>query len=136
MQDNANTSKKRNGCCPTNFSSFNGSLSMQGKFPDLTVQLIIIGQQDGYELEGDNTTTCMYGNWTGTTPNCVETYCPFPGYLPHGKILLVGNMGLYDYRPYVKKITNDRQILFDCDKDCLEFQIPTNIKIISMVLLY
>ena len=25
-------------------------------------------------------------------------------------------MGLYDYRPYVKKITNDRQILFDCDK--------------------
>ena len=33
-----------------------------------------------------------------------------------GKILLVGNMGLYDYRPYVKKITNDRQILFDCDK--------------------
>ena len=25
-------------------------------------------------------------------------------------------MGLYDYRPYVKKITNDRQIIFDCDK--------------------
>ena len=25
-------------------------------------------------------------------------------------------MGLYDYRPYVKKITNDRQIMFDCDK--------------------
>ena len=25
-------------------------------------------------------------------------------------------MGLYDYRPYVKKIANDRQILFDCDK--------------------
>ena len=32
------------------------------------------------------------------------------------QILLVGNMGLYDYRPYVKKITNDRQIIFDCDK--------------------
>ena len=25
-------------------------------------------------------------------------------------------MGLYDYRPYVKKITNNRQIIFDCDK--------------------
>ena len=32
------------------------------------------------------------------------------------QILLVGNMGLYDYRPYVKKITNNRQIIFDCDK--------------------
>ena len=58
----------------------------------------------------------MYGEWTGTTPACRETYCRFPGYLAHGKILLVGNMGLYDYRPYVKKITNDRQIIFDCDK--------------------
>ena len=54
--------------------------------------------KDGYNLRGDNTTTCMYGNWTGTTPSCVETYCPFPGYLNQGKILLVGNMGLYDYR--------------------------------------
>ena len=26
-------------------------------------------------------------------------------------------MGLYDYRPYVTKITNDRQIMFDCDKE-------------------
>ena len=72
--------------------------------------------QDGFTLSGDNTTTCMYGEWTGTTPACRETYCRFPGYLAHGKILLVGNMGLYDYRPYVKKITNDRQIIFDCDK--------------------
>ena len=29
-------------------------------------------------------------------------HCDFPGYLEHGKILLVGNMGLYDYRPYVR----------------------------------
>ena len=41
--------------------------------------------QDGYELEGDNTTTCMFGNWTGTTPACVTMYCRFPGYLPHGE---------------------------------------------------
>ena len=72
--------------------------------------------KDGYNLKGDNRTTCIYGNWTGTTPSCEETYCPFPGYLQFGKILLVGNMGLYDYRPYVKKISNDRQIMFDCDK--------------------
>ena len=72
--------------------------------------------KDGYSLQGDNTTSCIYGDWTGGTPYCQETYCDFPGYLTHGKILLVGNMGLYDYRPYVKKITNDRQILFDCDK--------------------
>ena len=25
-------------------------------------------------------------------------------------------MGLYDYRPYVKRISNDRQIMFDCNK--------------------
>ncbi|XP_023325982.1 complement receptor type 2 isoform X2 [Eurytemora carolleeae] len=26
-------------------------------------------------------------------------------------------MGLYDYRPYVKRISNDRQIMFDCNKE-------------------
>ncbi|KAI4468148.1 complement component-related sushi domain-containing [Holotrichia oblita] len=25
-------------------------------------------------------------------------------------------MGLYDYRPYVRKITNNKQIMYDCDK--------------------
>ena len=34
----------------------------------------------------------------------------------HYFLLFKGNMGLYDYRPYVKKITNDRQIMFDCDR--------------------
>jgi hypothetical protein len=29
-------------------------------------------------------------------------YCPFPGFIDHGKILLVGEMGLYEYRPYVR----------------------------------
>jgi len=72
--------------------------------------------RDGYALKGDARTMCIYGNWTGITPACQEMYCPFPGYLQNGKILLVGNMGLYDYRPYVKKIINDRQIMFDCDK--------------------
>ena len=30
------------------------------------------------------------------------------------QILLVGNMGLYDYRPYVRKVKNNRQIVFEC----------------------
>ena len=43
-------------------------------------------------------------------------YCPFPGFIEHGKILLIGNMGLYEYRPYVRKIQNGRQIMFQCDR--------------------
>ena len=41
-------------------------------------------------------------------------YCPFPGFIDHGKILLVGNMGLYEYRPYVRyKTTNLSTISLD-----------------------
>ena len=25
-------------------------------------------------------------------------------------------MGVYDYRPYVKRVTNDRQVVYECDK--------------------
>ena len=69
-------------------------------------------------LKGNNTTQCYYGNWTGMTPWCKEgrvvvvvmvrlifpiaVFCPFPGFIDRGKILLVGNMGLYEYRPYVR----------------------------------
>ena len=31
-------------------------------------------------------------------------------------MLLVGAMGLYEYRPYVRKIRNNRQIMFQCDR--------------------
>lgn len=48
--------------------------------------------------------TCSFGNWTGHIPYCQEVYCSFPGYIPNGKVFLVGNMGLYDYRPYVRKV--------------------------------
>lgn len=71
--------------------------------------------KDGFNLTGpggkeitnltEYVLTCSFGNWTGETPMCQEVYCSFPGYIPHGKILLVGNMGLYDYRPYVKKVS-------------------------------
>ncbi|KAM8716457.1 hypothetical protein ACLKA7_003348 [Drosophila subpalustris] len=82
--------------------------------------------KDGFKLvspEGKDVTdphdyvlTCSFGNWTGETPKCDEVFCSFPGYIPNGKVLLVGNMGLYDYRPYVKKIVNNKQIMYDCDK--------------------
>lgn len=102
--------------------------------------------KDGFNLTGpggkevtdpnEYVLTCSFGNWTGEMPMCQEVYCSFPGYIEHGKILLVGNMGLYDYRPYVKKVTmiflndqrvlfmkrfflqiiNNKQIMYDCDK--------------------
>jgi hypothetical protein len=40
----------------------------------------------------------------------ISVYCPFAGYIPNGKVLLVGNMGLYDYRPYVKKVFTNTAI--------------------------
>ncbi|XP_042893956.1 complement receptor type 2-like [Penaeus japonicus] len=72
--------------------------------------------RDGYQLHGNATTKCKYGNWTGSTPTCVEVYCPFPGEVANGRVLLVGNMGMYDYRSYVKKVRNNRQIRYDCDR--------------------
>lgn len=82
--------------------------------------------KDGFKLTGpggknitdqnEYVMTCSFGNWSGETPECLEVYCAFPGYIPHGKVLLVGNMGLYDYRPYVKKVINNKQIMYECDK--------------------
>ncbi|GBM03078.1 Protein lev-9 [Araneus ventricosus] len=72
--------------------------------------------KDGYKLIGPNVTECSFGRWSGETPICNETYCPFPGVLENGRILLVGHMGMYDYRPYVRKITNNRQIMYECER--------------------
>ncbi|KAJ8937901.1 hypothetical protein NQ318_001674 [Aromia moschata] len=72
--------------------------------------------KDGYQLKGHHLMECSFGNWTGEIPKCEEVYCPYPGSVENGKILLVGNMGLYDYRPYVRKVTNNKQIMYDCDK--------------------
>lgn len=76
--------------------------------------------KDGFKLttpegkdvidENEYVLTCAFGNWTGITPACQELFCAFPGYVDHGKILLIGNMGLYDYRPYVKKV-NCRRLM-------------------------
>ncbi|XP_025833136.1 sushi, von Willebrand factor type A, EGF and pentraxin domain-containing protein 1 isoform X2 [Agrilus planipennis] len=72
--------------------------------------------RDGYEVLGNDTVSCSFGEWVGEIPSCQEVFCPYPGFFENGKILLVGNMGLYDYRPYVKKIKNNKQIMYDCDK--------------------
>ncbi|XP_026477208.1 CUB and sushi domain-containing protein 1-like [Ctenocephalides felis] len=76
--------------------------------------------KDGFQLKGNTDPpfelVCSFGNWTGEPPTCQEVYCPFPGYIENGKVLLVGNMGLYDYRPYVRKVINNKQIMYDCDK--------------------
>ncbi|XP_045762822.1 uncharacterized protein LOC123865673 [Maniola jurtina] len=72
--------------------------------------------RDGYELKGNPIVVCSFGVWSGEAPKCEEVFCPFPGYIENGKVLLVGNMGLYDYRPYVKKVVNNKQIMYECDK--------------------
>lgn len=54
----------------------------------------------------------------------IVVYCPFPGYVENGKVLLVGNMGLYDYRPYVRKVVNNKQIMYDCDKGYVLLEGP------------
>ncbi|XP_015511335.2 protein lev-9-like [Neodiprion lecontei] len=73
--------------------------------------------KDGYELQGDSKfVECNFGNWTGEIPHCNEVFCPFPGYITNGKVLIVGNMGVYDLRPYVRKIVNNKQIMYDCDR--------------------
>ncbi|KAI5725568.1 hypothetical protein M8J77_017209 [Diaphorina citri] len=73
--------------------------------------------KDGFELRGENTTLCQYGEWVGASATCIEVYCPFPGYVENGRVMLVGSMGIYDYRPYVKKITNNKQIMYECEKN-------------------
>ncbi|XP_022647775.1 sushi, von Willebrand factor type A, EGF and pentraxin domain-containing protein 1-like isoform X2 [Varroa destructor] len=80
---------------------------------------------DGFDLLGPNTTTCHFGNWTNPTPLCKEVYCPYPGAIEHGRVLLVGNMGMYDYRPYVRRVRNNRQITFECKRGyVLEHNAP------------
>ncbi|RXG57663.1 Protein lev-9 [Armadillidium vulgare] len=58
---------------------------------------------DTFELAfGSVPPTCFNGTWS-RYPRCKPVYCPFPGTVPYGRVLLVGNMGMYDYRDYVQK---------------------------------
>lgn len=88
--------------------------------------------KDGFNLTGPNgkevvdeneyVLTCAFGNWTGVTPACQELFCAFPGYVDHGKILLIGNMGLYDYRPYVKKVLECKICRESCNLSFFHFK--------------
>ncbi|XP_023218660.1 sushi, von Willebrand factor type A, EGF and pentraxin domain-containing protein 1-like isoform X2 [Centruroides sculpturatus] len=81
--------------------------------------------RDGYKLKGPNITECDYGQWTGETPGCAVVYCPYPGELAHGKVLLIGHMGMYEYRSYVRKVGNDRQIMYECHRHYTLIDGPT-----------
>jgi hypothetical protein len=70
---------------------------------------------DGYRLRGDNITNCIKGEWSTVNSTCVEIYCSFPGYLENGRVLLVGLTGMYDYKPYIKRVSTGRQIAYECD---------------------
>lgn len=84
--------------------------------------------KDGFNLTGPGgkeihdlnefVMTCAFGNWTGQVPYCQEVYCSFPGYIPNGKVFLVGNMGLYDYRPYVRRVS--RELCFTGSEEITE----------------
>ena len=44
-------------------------------------------------------------------------YCKWPGTILNGKVLLVGVIGRYEYRDYVKRKGHNEQIEFNCDKE-------------------
>lgn len=70
---------------------------------------------DGYKLIGQNVTHCAFGEWSYIDVICSEIYCGFPGTIDHGRVLLVGLTGMYDYKPYIKRIPINRQIAYECD---------------------
>ncbi len=45
-----------------------------------------------------------------------SVYCPYPGTIKNGQILLVGVIGKYEYRPYVRRIGHNEQIEYQCNK--------------------
>ena len=47
---------------------------------------------------------------------CPPVYCKYPGTIDNGDVLLVGRIGKYEYRPYVKRIGHNDQIEFHCHK--------------------
>ena len=54
----------------------------------------------------------MYRNFWSSAAE----YCQFPGKIEHGEVLLVGMIGKYEYKDYVKRIGHHKQIEFNCDK--------------------
>ncbi|KAK2168007.1 hypothetical protein LSH36_21g02014 [Paralvinella palmiformis] len=71
----------------------------------------------GYYLVGKEFVTCEYGEWRGQVPTCAPVFCEHPGSIENGKILLVGVIGKYEYRPYVKNVWHNQEIEYHCDKE-------------------
>ena len=46
----------------------------------------------------------------------IVVYCPYPGTIENGQILLVGVIGKYEYRSYVKRIGHNDVIEYQCSK--------------------
>lgn len=70
---------------------------------------------DGYRLLGEHVARCVKGNWTSTNATCNEIYCDYPGHIEHGRVTLAGLTGNYDYKPYIKRVSTNRQVAFECD---------------------
>lgn len=70
---------------------------------------------DGYKLEGDNVSECVKGNWTQINTKCTELYCRYPGAIANGKVMLVGQTGMYDFKPYITRTAQNRQIAYECE---------------------
>ncbi|ESO01405.1 hypothetical protein HELRODRAFT_174963 [Helobdella robusta] len=70
----------------------------------------------GFKIIGEPFLTCHYGKWVGRMPKCDEVFCKFPGNVSNGQLLLVGDIGKYDYPPYATKVKHNQQIEYQCDK--------------------
>ena len=51
-------------------------------------------------------------------------YCQYPGTIPNGTIRLVGAMGKYEYRSYIRTIVHREQIEYQCDKEFVRIGPP------------
>lgn len=49
----------------------------------------------------------------------LAVYCSYPGNLENGRVMLVGSLGLHEYRPYVKNVVTNRQLTYECNKGFL-----------------
>ena len=50
------------------------------------------------------------------SPLCFVVYCNYPGTIENGQILLVGAIGKYEYRHYVRRIGHNEKIEYICHK--------------------
>ena len=45
----------------------------------------------------------------------ISVFCPYPGELKKGKILLVREIGKFEYQPYIKQVGHNEEIEYNCD---------------------